>query len=226
MTTLEHDVVFLLDVDNTLLDNDAVKVDMAAQLRALLGDELAEQFWDEYEEVRRLTSVVDLPLTFERFAPYVNDEAKMAVVRAIIMDYAFATRVFPETMATLAHLRTLGTPVIVSDGDTTYQPHKVERSGLAEAVEWQVIIYVHKEDHLDEILARWPARYYVMVDDKARILAATKRRMPDRVVTVHLLQGHYAQATTQFAPPPDIVLANIGDLRKLTAADFEPHLKR
>jgi FMN phosphatase YigB (HAD superfamily) len=226
MTTPEHDVVFLLDVDNTLIDNDAVKVDMAAQLKALLGDELAEQFWDEYEEVRRLTSVVDLPLTFERFAPYVKDEATMAVVRAIIMDYPFASRVFPETMATLAYLRTLGTPVIVSDGDTTYQPRKIERSGLGEAVEWQVVIYVHKEEHLDEILARWPARYYVMVDDKARILAATKRRIPDRAVTVQVMQGHYAQATAQFAPPPDIVLESIGDVQRLTLADYEPRLKR
>jgi len=219
-------VAFLLDVDNTLIDNDAVKADMAAQLKALLGDDLSGRFWDEYEEVRRLTGVVDLPLTFERFEPLVPDAATMERVRAIIMDYPFATRVFPDAFAALDHLRALGLPTIVSDGDTTYQPRKIALSGLGEAVNWQVVIYAHKEDHLDEILRRWPARFYVMVDDKARILAAIKRRIPDRVVTVHVLQGHYARATAQVAPPPDIALPGVGDLRALGLSDLESHLRR
>lgn len=219
-------VVFLLDMDNTLLDNDAVKTDMASQLKELLGDELAERFWNEYEEVRRLTGVVDLPLTFERFEHYMPDAATMTRVRAIIMEYPFATRVFPDTLPAIAHMHELGLPVIVSDGDTTYQPRKIALSGLAEAVNWQAVIYSHKEDHLDEILRRWPARFYVMVDDKARILAATKRRIPNRVVTVQVRQGHYAQATAHFAPPPDLTLASIGDIRTLTTANFEPHLQR
>jgi hypothetical protein len=217
-------VVFLLDVDDTLLDNDALKADMAAQLLALLGEARARQFWDEYEAVRRETSTVDLPLTFERFARIVPDEPTMAVVRSIVMNYPFAVRLFPETLPTLEHLRTLGLPVIVSDGDTTYQPHKIELSGLAQAVNWQVVIYVHKEEHLDEIQRRWPARYYVLVDDKARILAAVKRRMAGQVVTVHVLQGHYAGETLEGGPLPDITLARIGDLRALTLADLEPHL--
>ncbi len=153
------EVVFLLDVDNTLLDNDRLKDDLARQLRELLGEALAVQFWDEYEAVRVATGVVDLPLTFERFEPYVPDAERMAAVRTIIMDYPFAACVYPETMATLAHLRTLGRPVIVSDGDTAFQPRKIEQSGLAEAVEWQMVIYIHKEEHLDEIIARWPSSY-------------------------------------------------------------------
>jgi FMN phosphatase YigB (HAD superfamily) len=220
------EIVFLLDVDNTLLDNDRLKDDMARKLRELLGEARAERFWAEYEEVRRATGVVDLPLTFGRFERCLADPATMAAVRTIIMDYPFATCLFPETMATLEHLRALGRPVIVSDGDTTYQPHKIDQSGLARAVEWQVVIYAHKEERLDDIMARWPASYYVMVDDKPRILAETKRRIPDRVVTVQVVQGHYASAGEQLTPAPDITLARIGDVRELSRADFMAHLAR
>jgi FMN phosphatase YigB (HAD superfamily) len=217
-------VVFLLDCDNTLLDNDTLKADLAAQLHALLGQDLSERFWQEYEEVRRLTGIVDLPLTFERFAPQLPDTSLIQQVEALVMDYPFDRRLYPETLETLRYLRTIGLPTIVSDGDTVYQPRKIERSGLAEAVNWQVVIYAHKEDHLDEIMARWPAQYYVMVDDKARILAALKRRMPDRIVTVQVTQGHYSKAFVQFAPPPDITIAQIGELRALDLADFARHL--
>jgi beta-phosphoglucomutase-like phosphatase (HAD superfamily) len=217
-------VVFLLDCDNTLLDNDTLKADMAAQLHALLGQEMSERFWQEYEEVRRLTGIVDLPLTFERFAPLLSNANMIQRVEALVMDYPFERRLYPETLETLRYLRTIGLPTIVSDGDTVYQPRKIERSGLAEAVNWQAVVYAHKEDHLQEIMARWPGRYYVTVDDKARILAALKRLHPDRFVTVQVMQGHYASATTQFAPPPDITIAHIGDLCAFGPSDFARHL--
>jgi len=217
-------IVFLLDCDNTLLDNDTLKADLAAQLHALLGQELSERFWQVYEEVRQLTGVIDPPLIFERFAAFVPNELILNQARAIVMDYPFERRLYPDSMETLRHLREIGLPVIVSDGDTVYQPRKIERSGLAEAVNWQVVIYAHKEHHLREIMERWPGRYYVMVDDKARILAAVKRLMPDRFVTVQVMQGHYAREATQFAPPPDISIAHIGELCALGPEDFARHL--
>jgi FMN phosphatase YigB (HAD superfamily) len=217
-------VVFLLDCDNTLLDNDTLKADLAAQLRALLGQDLSERFWQEYEEVRGLTGIVDLPLTFERFAPQLPDTRLMQKIEALVMDYPFERRLYPETLETLGYLRAIGLPTIVSDGDTVYQPRKIERSGLAEAVNWQVVVYAHKEDHVQEIIERWPGRYYVMVDDKARILAALKRRMPDRIVTVQVTQGHYSKAYVQFAPAPDITIAQIGELRAIGLSDFARHL--
>jgi FMN phosphatase YigB (HAD superfamily) len=217
-------IVFLLDCDNTLLDNDTLKADLAAQLHALLGQTLSERFWQEYEEVRRLTAIVDLPLTFERFSSALPNAAALNEVRAIVMDYPFERRLYPDTLDTLRYLRTIGLPTIVSDGDSVYQPRKIERSGLAEAVDWQVVIYAHKEDHLQEIMERWPGRYYVMVDDKARILAALKRLLPEYLVTVQVMQGHYARASLQFAPPPDITIAHIGELRALGPADFARHL--
>jgi FMN phosphatase YigB (HAD superfamily) len=217
-------IVFLLDCDNTLLDNDTLKADLAAQLHALLGQDLSERFWQEYEEVRRLTGVIDMPLTFERLAPALPKPGLLRQVEALIMDYPFERRLFPDTLETLRYLKTIGLPAIVSDGDSVYQPRKIEQSGLAEAVDWQVVVYAHKEDHLQEILERWPGRYYVLVDDKTRILAACKRVHPDRFVTVHVMQGHYASAPAEFAPPPDITIANIGALRALGPDDFARHL--
>ncbi|MGE5334724.1 MAG: HAD family hydrolase [Nitrososphaerota archaeon] len=220
----QMEVVFLLDCDNTLLDNDTVKADMDAQLRKLLGQTMAETFWTEYEVVRRETGTVDLPLTFERFEERHPDPDCGARLRSIIMDYPFASRVYPETMAALAYMKTLGLPVIVSDGDSLYQPHKIEQSGLAEAVNWQAVIYTHKEEHVEDIMARWPARFYVAVDDKGRILTAFKKRMPDRFVSVQVMQGHYALSTPPETPPPDISIASIGELQDLTLADFRAHL--
>ena len=221
----EWEVVFLLDCDNTLLDNDALKADMDAQLRALLGQTMADTFWTQYEEVRRLVGSVDLPLTFERFDERHPDPAVAAQLRAIIMDYPFASRVYPETMATIAYLKTIGLPTILSDGDSLYQPRKIEQSGLAEAVNWQAVIYTHKEERIEEVMERWPARFYVAVDDKGRILSALKHGWPDRFVTVQVMQGHYARAGTPETPPPDITIGGIGELQYLTLADFRAHLR-
>ena len=216
-------VVFILDCDNTLLDNDRVKADMDERLRALLGEPLTLRFWQVYEDVRLREGVVDLPRTFDAFRADLPDIATLDAVRAAIMEFPFAQRLFPATLATLAHLRQIGLPVIVSDGDTVYQPLKIERSGLAEAVRGEWIIYVHKEEHLDEIMARWPAEFYVMVDDKARILAETKRLLPQRFVTVHILQGHYADQ--RYTPSPDITLRAIGDLQALDLPTLRSHLR-
>ena len=217
-------IVFVLDCDNTLLDNDQVKSDMDAALRALLGDALTARFWEVYEEVRKHKGTVDLPQTFADFRADLPDDATLEQVRSIIMDYPFATRLFPATRDTIAYLREHGLPVIVSDGDSVYQPRKIEQSGLADAVQGQWVIYTHKEDHLDEVMRRWPAEFYLMVDDKARILAETKRRLPQRFVTAHLLKGHYAGDT--YNPAPDIILRDIADLRTLDLSALRTYLYR
>jgi FMN phosphatase YigB (HAD superfamily) len=213
-------VVIILDCDDTLLDNDALKNNLDIQLHALLGEHLLEQFWRVYEEVRELTGTVDYPLTFERFRPYVPHETKLKQLRATIMQYPFADYLYPESLATLEYLKTIALPAIVSDGDTVYQPMKIAESGLAVAVEWRVLITIHKENHLEEIFARWPAPYYVMVDDKQRILAATKARFPKRFVTVHVRQGHYGTDLDSALPAPDLTIDSIGDLRHYRLEDF------
>lgn len=217
-----HTIVFILDCDNTLLDNDGVKADMDAELKRLLGVERAIDFWAVYEDVREQEGIVDLPKTFEKFGAQLNDGALLDQVRSAIMDFPFAKRLFPETLATLTYLHTVGTPVIVSDGDTVYQPRKIEQSGLADAVQGQWVVYAHKENDLDEVMHRWPADLYVMVDDKARILADCKRLEPGRFVTVHILQGHYANET--YTPSPDMTYHNIGELRTLDLTNLRQYL--
>ncbi|MFI5272918.1 MAG: HAD family hydrolase [Ktedonobacterales bacterium] len=216
--------VFILDCDNTLLDNDALKADLSSRLQALLGPARSDELWVLYEQVRAETGVVDYPLALERFRPRLHDEHLFAAVRAVVMDYPFAERLYPETLPTLAYLRAIGFPTIVSDGDQVYQRLKIEASGLAAAVNRHVLIYAHKEQHLEEIILRWPAPFYVMVDDKARILAATKARFPQRFVTVQVCQGHYGMEPPVPGLTPDLTLAHIGDLRALRIADLRAHL--
>jgi FMN phosphatase YigB (HAD superfamily) len=218
--------LFILDCDNTLIDNDSLKSDLDAQLESLLGMSLLQRFWSVYEEVRALTGTVDFPLTFDRFHRYVPDAPTVRQLHSIIMDYPFADRLYPDSAATLEHLKKVALPAIVSDGDTLYQPLKIHESGLAAAVDWRVVIYKHKEDHLEDIFARWPAPFYVMVDDKQRILAATKARYPERFVTVHVRQGHYGIASPLESPWPDLTIDSIGDLRGYDIRDFERYLSR
>lgn len=217
-----HRIVFILDCDNTLLDNDGVKADMDAALKQLLGIERAIRFWEVYEDVREQEGIVDLPKTFDLFGAELDDDALLDKVRAAIMDFPFASRLFPDTLATIAYLHTVGTPVIVSDGDTVYQPRKIEQSGLADAVRGQWVVYAHKENDLDEVMQRWPADFYVMVDDKARILADCKRLQPNRFVTAHILQGHYAKDT--YTPSPDVTYHDIGEIRQLDVTNLRQYL--
>ncbi len=217
--------VFIFDCDNTLLDNDALKDDLDTRLRALLGEELNQRFWQVYEEVRGGTGTVDFPLTFERFRPYLQSDEQLARVRSLIMDYPFAERLYPGALSLLRYVRSIAFPSIVSDGDNVYQPRKIEGSGLAAAVDGHVLIYIHKEEHLDEIMRRWPTPFYVMVDDKARILSATKKLWPDRFVTIHVRQGHYGVDPQRFDPPPDISVASVEDVRQFSLADLRTHLE-
>jgi FMN phosphatase YigB (HAD superfamily) len=216
--------VFILDCDNTLLDNDALKDGLDVRLRALLGEPRTERFWRVYEDVRKQTGTVDYPETIEYFRYELHDNTLLERVRTLIMDYPFAERLYPGALDTLAYLRRIAFPTIVSDGDDIYQPHKIERAGLAAAVAGHVLIYLHKEEHLDEIFARWPAPFYVVVDDKARILAATKARFPDRFVTVHVRQGHYGLDPERFDPAPDMSIAHIADLRNFSLSELRGYL--
>lgn len=216
-------LVFLFDVDNTLLDNDRVKEDLAEQIEALVGPDGAARFWDLYEEVRHERDVVDLPLTLERFSVDFLNAPGYPHLSALILAYPFQRVLFPGAIDTLRHLGTLGTPAILSDGDPVYQPAKIARSGLADAVGNRVLIYPHKEQVLDDVLARVPGDHYVLVDDKPRILATAKAALGDRVTTVLVCQGKYAhEGGTPESPPPDLVVDHVGDLQKFKAADFVP----
>ena len=203
-------LAFLLDVDNTLLDNDALKAGCDRKLRKIAGDDGAARFWAIYEEVRAAGGVIDYPETLARFGKERPELPRPALDRAV-MDAPFARFVYPDALAVIARMREVGEVTIFSDGDPVYQPRKIARSGLADAVRGKVLIFPHKEEHLDEVLERFAAAHYVQVDDKASLLALTKRRLGARVTTVHVKQGHYASDPPS-GPAPDLVVVRIGEL--------------
>ncbi len=214
------DLVFLIDVDNTLFDNDAFKGAITAEARRALGQANARLFWDLYEQVRRETETVDLPGTLRLLAA-AGHAAESARISEFLEGYDFAGGLYPDTLDTLRYLEGLGDCVILSDGDQVFQRYKIARSGLQEAVGGDVLVYVHKQDHLDEVARLYPARHYIMVDDKATILEAIKDGWSERVTTLFVRQGHYAaEALARGAPRVDLDIQAIGDARTLSAADY------
>ena len=217
----ELPLVFLLDVDNTLIDNDGVKSDLDTMIKAVVGPQGDADFWRLYEEVRQERDVVDYPATLDRFHRVCPDPTLFSRIASLVITYPFELRLYPGAMATVQYLRSLGQPVILSDGDQLYQRLKIARSGLADAVDHHVIIVIHKERQLDEVIRLVPARRYVMIEDKPRILADLKRRMPDRFTTVHVLQGKYAHDVGhQYSPAPDLTVSTIAEVATLTETQF------
>jgi FMN phosphatase YigB (HAD superfamily) len=207
------DVVFLFDVDNTLLNNDAITADLQRHLVAAFGPGSATQYWDIFEECRRELGYADYLGALEQYRLRHPRDPQLLRISLFLLHYPFASRVYPGVGELLSRLATRGPVVILSDGDVVFQPHKVEQSGLWDAVEGNVLIYIHKEQMLDDVERRYPARRYVMADDKAWILAAMKTIWKDRLKTVFVQQGHYAEDPRASAKPgPDIAVASISDL--------------
>lgn len=194
MTSARPAVAFLFDVDNTLLDNDRVRVDLATAIDRAVGSERGSRFWGIYEAVRRARDYVDLPHTLERFTRTFPEEPGFPALADAVLSYPYRSAAFPGAHAVLRHADTIGRAAILSDGDPVYQPAKIARAGFADLVAGRVFVFAHKEDHLDEVERRLPAERYVLVDDKPRILAAAKDRLGDRLITLHVCQGKYAHA--------------------------------
>lgn len=212
--THEPSVVFLLDVDNTLLDGDRLVTDLKRHLSQAFGDDRFEQYWTLFEELRAELGYVDYLGALQRYRiNHPRDQHCLRVSR-FLLDYPFKDLVYSGALDVIERFRTWGPTVIVSDGDVVLQPRKIERSGLFGAVEGQVLLYIHKEQELQDLERRRPARHYVLVDDKPRILAAVKRVWGKRVTTVFPRQGHYAHDVESVAkyPAPDITIERIGDL--------------
>jgi FMN phosphatase YigB (HAD superfamily) len=222
--TNESRLTFLLDVDNTLIDNDAAKRAIDDRLRAFLGDAETERFWTAYEAIRAETGVVNYPLTMARF----HQEASSPVDRTrryapadLIMGFPYETFLYPDALTTIAHLRTIGRVAILSDGDPTYQPAKIARSGLAAAVDGYVLVYAHKQEHLAEVTAAFPADHYVLVEDKPSVITAMRARLQAPLTTVLVRQGKYAaEAGPGPWPGAHLTLDRIGDLRDLAVSAF------
>jgi len=210
-----HEVVFLFDVDNTLLDNDRVQADLSEHLAQAYGVAARNRYWEIFEQLRGELGYADYLGALERYR--LEDMHNPAVLRMSnwLVEYPFADRLYPGALDAVKHLQPWGRAVILSDGDAVFQPRKVERSGLWRAFDDHVLIYVHKERELDDVERLYPAKHYVMIDDKLRILTEMKRIWGERVTTVFPKQGHYALDPKALAdyPPPDVRLDKIGDLR-------------
>ena len=207
-------IVFLFDVDNTLLDNDRVIKDLKRYLEREVGPERNARYWMLFEDLRKELGYADYLGALQRYRVENPHDSHLLTISTYLVNYPFANRLFPNSLDAIEHCRQWGTVVILSDGDVVFQPRKVERSGLLEAVEKNILIYIHKEMELSDVERRYPAEHYVMVDDKLRILTAIKRVWGERVTTVFPRQGHYAHDATETAkyPPADLTIERIGDL--------------
>jgi len=210
----EHRLVSLFDVDNTLLDNDRVVRDMMRYLEAEVGHERQQRYWALFEEMRKELGYADYLGALQRYRVENPRDSHLLAVSSFLVNYPFANRLFPNSLDVLEHFRQWGPVVILSDGDVVFQPRKIERSGLQEAVDSNILIYVHKELELDDVEQRYPAERYVLVDDKVRILDAVKKVWGARVTTVFPRQGHYAHDATEVAKyaTPDLTVERVGDL--------------
>jgi len=208
--------VFFFDVDNTLLDNDHVSKDLKGHLIKRVGEFSAGRYWEIFEQMRTKLGYADYLGALQQYRIEHPRDPSLLAVSHFMINYPFANRLFPESLDAVAHAQRLGTAAIMSDGDVVFQPRKIDRSGLHEIFGDNILIYIHKELELGDVEAKYPAKHYVMVDDKVRILAALKRHWGARVTTVFPRQGHYALDAAQVAkyPKPDITIERIGELQK------------
>jgi FMN phosphatase YigB (HAD superfamily) len=223
---MTDEVVFLLDVDNTLLDNDRVIEDLRGHLVQSVGSACAVRYWTIFEKLRSELGYADYLGALQRFRVEAFDESTpdpvLLQLSGYLIDYPFSDRLFPGALRAIDHLRRVGKTTILSDGDVVFQPRKVQRSGLWQAVEGRVMIYIHKEQMLDAVQRRFPSQHYVMMDDKLRLLEAMKQTLGRRLTTVFIRQGHYAFEPQHIAnyPPADITLECIADLVNVDFPDW------
>jgi FMN phosphatase YigB (HAD superfamily) len=216
------DIVFLVDVDNTLLDNDRLIADLMEHIASEYGTASRDRYSQILESVRASLGYVDYLGALQQYRLEHLEAQGLLGMSSFLIDYPFEQRLYPQALEVLAHLQSMGQTVILSDGDVVFQPRKIQKSGIWDAVEGRVLIYVHKEQMLHAVEQRHPARHYVMIDDKLRILDSLRGQWQDRVTTVFPRQGHYAHDTAANAAfaPADVTVENIAQLLKYDARDL------
>jgi FMN phosphatase YigB (HAD superfamily) len=211
--TIPDPIVFLVDVDNTLIDNDRIQNDLKRHIEREFGAECRDRYWTILEDLFTELGYRDYLGALQRYRAEHREDIRLLAMSSYLVDYPFANRLYPGSLDVLERFGEWGRTVILSDGDVVFQPRKVERAGISEAVDGHVLIYIHKEDELDDVARRYPAAHYVLVDDKPRILAAVKKIWDDRVTTILPRQGQYALAADAGSyPPADLTVERIGDL--------------
>ena len=213
----QANIVFLVDVDNTLFDNDRFIADLTARLDRDFGSAERERYWAIFGDLRSSLGYADYLGALQQFRAHNNNEEKLLLLSTYLLDYPFSEHLYRNAVKIIEHLETIGHPVILSDGDIVFQPHKIRRSGLWDAFSGRVLIFIHKEEMLEDVQKRYPAKHYVMVDDKPFLLAKMKLKMGSLLTTVFVRQGHYANESVGklLNPAPDVVIDRIGDLHDL-----------
>lgn len=220
----ETETVFLFDVDNTLLDNDQVVNDLSLQIEREFGAQQRRRYFAIFEELRAELGYADYLGALQRYRLEEMCDPRLLIISSFLVDYPFADRLYPRALEVIKHMSARGMTVILSDGDVVFQPRKIQRSGLWDAVEGRVLVYIHKEQMLADIKRRYPARHYIMIDDKLRILAAMKKIWADRLTTIFPRQGHYALDPENLAayPQADITVERISDMINLDLSFIIP----
>lgn len=215
MSSRVHETVFLFDVDDTLLDNDTVKADLGKYVLDRFGQGVCNRFWDIYEEQRKKHLYADFLGTLERFRLEHLGDPRALELSKWLMDYPFSERLFPGALAVVEHVARWGLPVILTDGDGVFQPYKLEQAGLWTAFDGRILDFVHKQDELDAVERAYPARHYVVIDDKPSVLDAIKGQWGPRVTTIFVRQGHYANDAKNVGryAAPDLTIDHIGELK-------------
>lgn len=215
-----YPVVILLDIDNTLVNNDGVVADLMKHIERDIGSEQQKRYWEYFEQLRGELGYADYLGALQRYRVHYPRDFKILDASMYLVDYPFANRLFPDSLDVIEHAQKMGKAVILSDGDVVFQPHKIYRSGIYDAIDGEVLIYIHKEKELEDVEQRYPADHYVLVDDKVRILAEVKEQWGKRVTTVFPRQGHYAKDEKEVAkyPAPDFTIERIGDFLKFDLA--------
>jgi len=222
--TPRHPLVFLVDVDNTLLDNDAIQQDLKDHLERTFGVAARERYWRILEDLFAELGYRDYIGALQRYRVEHPRDVELLSMSSFLMDYPFADRLYPAALDVLKRLSGVARTVILSDGDVVFQPRKIEHAGLSDAVGGHVLVYIHKEETLDDVERRYPADHYVLVDDKLRILSAVKKSWGRRVTTVFPRQGIYAhdpKIAAEF-PQPDVTMERIGDLLDYDLSSLRP----
>ncbi len=215
-------IVFLLDVDNTLLDNDSAQADYLAEIRNKANASSAQRYWEIFQQATKELGYADYLGALQRYRLEDMHDPSLFSISSYFLDYDFKQRLYPKSLEVIKHLQNFAQVVILTDGDVVFQPRKVLRSGLWNAVDGKVLIYIHKENELAQIERKYPAKHYIMVDDKLRILSAIKKHWGNRVTTIFVRQGHYAADPNILAeyPSADISIENIGELLDYKSTDF------
>jgi FMN phosphatase YigB (HAD superfamily) len=231
----ERRVTFLFDVDNTLIDNDRAKEALSARIATLLGEAGERRFWKLYDEIRRDVGLVNIPLILARYGdeldadPSLDDDERRRLRFAladIVMEFPYAEYLYPGALDAVRKARRLGTVAVLSEGDATFQPHKIWRTGLDPEVAGNVLVFDRKLDHLDEMTAAFPADHYVLVEDKPDILTAVKRALGSRVTTVLVRQGKYGNVALSEEAPPDLVYDSIRAFAESDLSELDPALAK